>query len=479
MVALPLITAFLLPVIGRISMAAARWTGPLVLLASLAVGVSAWLQLGSGAVSLELGGFRPPMGIVLYVDRLALLFAIAVTGGTLLLWPRNGMGLRPYTLSLLLAASGSGLALSGDLFNIYVFYELVAVVSYGLAVSGRTPAAFAATIRYLVISGFGAALALAGIALVYDATGTLNLAQLAQLAPEKLNGLQGLSAFVLLLIGIGVKAELFPVNTWVPEIYATAPKRVSALLAGLISKLALVVILRLVVLIFPLPEAHTLMLVLGILGVLTGELAAWRARDLPRVLAYSSIGQLGIMFIAFSVPGEAGVFAGLAVALHHLLVKPALFLLAERWSGALTNLAGAARVSPLGAALFVLFSLSLLGIPPLPGFWAKLLVLTSLAQAGGALHYGGAAAIMLGMVLEASYLFRIIARMYQAPVPAGAPAAHGRLDLATSSLLGVGLIAAVFLLAPLADRLQGIAAETADVDHYIETVNPVSNRNPL
>ncbi len=480
LVVLPLITAFLLPVIDRFSTLAARWSGPLVLLITTFIGASAWLQLGTGAVSLELGGFRPPLGIVLYVDQLALLFAIAVSFGTLLLWPYgNRGGLRQQTLTLLLAGSGSGLALSGDLFNIYVFYELVAVVSYGLAVSLRTPAAFAAAIRYLIISGFGAALSLAGIALIYDATGTLNLAQLAQLAPEKLNDLQGLSAFVLLLIGIGVKAELFPVNTWVPEIYATAPKRVSALLAGLVSKLAVVVILRLLVLIFPQPEAHTLLLVLGILGVLTGELAAWRARDLPRVLAYSSIGQLGIVFIAFSVPGEAGVFAGLAMALHHLLIKPALFLLAERWDGSLAGLTGAAKASPLGAALFVLFSLSLLGIPPLPGFWAKLLVLTSLAQMGAALYYTGAVVIMLGMVLEANYLFRIIARMYQKAPSTGTPPGHGRLDLAISSMLGAGLIAAVFLLAPLADRLQGIAAQTVDVNQYIEAVNPVPTRNPI
>jgi formate hydrogenlyase subunit 3/multisubunit Na+/H+ antiporter MnhD subunit len=482
LIALPLIAAFLLPVIQRVSAAAGRWVGPLTLACTGVLGILLWSQIGSSAVALDLGGFRPPLGITLYADPLALLFAVAITLGTLLLWPGEGEdGVRHATLALILAAAGSGLALSGDLFNIYVFYELLAVVSYGLVAASGTPRAHAATLRYLVISAFGAALALTGIALVYQATGTLNLAQLAQLAPQKLDNPQGLAAFVLLLIGFGVKAELFPVNTWVPEVYATAPHRVSGLLAGVVSKLALLVIVRLLVLVFHQPEALQIMLVLGILGVLSGELAAWRARDLNRLLAYSSIGHLGIMFIAFAIPGEAGVYAGLAVALHHLIVKPALFLLAERWGGSLDRLTGAARVSPLGAALFTLLALSIIGVPPLPGFWAKLLVLMQLVQQGGALYLLGAGAIMAGAALEVNYLFRVAASLYQreagAPAAALSPAlAHHRTDMAVASLLGAALVAGTFLITPLGNRLEQIAVQAADSGHYIQVVNPESPR---
>ncbi|HFD78825.1 MAG TPA: NADH-quinone oxidoreductase subunit J [Gammaproteobacteria bacterium] len=473
MVALPLLTAFLLPVIDRLSSLAARWIGPLVLLLTAIIGLSAWSQTGSGAITIELGNFRPPLGIDLYVDQLALLFALAVTLGTLLLWPAEGeQRLRQSTLALLLAGSGSGLALSGDLFNIYVLYELIAVVSYGLAASRGTAAGQAATLRYLIVSAFGAALALAGIALVYQATGTLNLAQLAQLAPTQLNNGQGLAAFVLMLVGFGVKAELFPVNTWVPEVYATAPARVAGLLAGVVSKLALLIIVRLLILLFPQPEALTVMLVLGILGVLTGELAAWRARDFNRMLAFSSIGQLGIMFIAFSIPGKAGVFAGLAVALHHLVVKPALFLLAQRWGGSLEHLAGVAKGSPLAAALFILLALSLIGVPPLPGFWAKLLVMIHLLEQQSSLYALGAWIIMAGAALEANYLFRVASSFYRREAAATPPAAHRTGDLAGASLLGAALAAAVFLIVPLADRIEAMAGQAADRDHYIQTVNP-------
>ena len=477
LVALPLMTAFLLPIVDRVSRFAGRWIGPAVLLLTSVIGIMVWGELGDGTIAIELGGFRPPLGITLYVDQLALLLAMAVTLGTLLLWPGEGEDrVRQSTLALLLAGAGSGLALSGDLFNIYVFYELVAVVSYGLIAARGTAAGFAATTRYLIISSFGAAMALAGIALVYQATGTLNLAQLAQLAPEKLNNLQGLAAFVLLLVGFGVKAELFPVNAWVPEVYATASGRVSALLAGIVSKLALVIIVRLLILVFHQPEALTLMLVLGILGVVTGELAAWRARDLSRMLAFSSIGQLGIMFIAFSIPGPAGVFAGLAVALHHMIVKPALFMLAVQWGGSTARLAGAAKVSPLGAGLFVLLALSLIGVPPLPGFWAKLLVLLELVQQAGSLYLIGAGVILAGAVLEVNYLFRVAATMYQKGDQADGQtpgvSAHRGGDLAVASGLGMVLLAGVVLITPLGATVEHIAGQAADLPRYIQTVSP-------
>lgn len=471
-VALPLLAAFLLPIGDRAVGSVSRFIGPIVLLINMVLIMILWQKSGNVPFALALGGFRPPLGISFYVDQLALLFALLVSVLTLMLWPYKGdTNPRVFGLMLLLTGAASGMALSGDLFNIYVFFELLSVASFGLVASLRTGAAFAATTRYLIISGFGTVMALTGIALIYTQTGTLNLAHLSALAPQQLDNATGLTAFALILLGIGVKAELFPVNTWVPEIYATATRRVSALMAGLVSKLAVLVIVRVMVLIFPQPEAMQLMLALGVAGVLIGELSAWRARDFVRMLSFSSIGQLGLVFVAFSIPGEAGILAGLAVALHHLLVKPALFLLAERWGGSLSRLEGAGRRSPLAAGLFVLFALSLVGVPPLPGFWAKLLTIVGLVGQAGPLYWFAAAVVLVATVVEVNYLFRFGLTLFKNnEESAQVHKPHAVIDLVTVSVMGGVLLTAMFLIAPLGDQLQTIADQAIDRGLYISTV---------
>ncbi|MBT3011242.1 MAG: NADH-quinone oxidoreductase subunit J [Candidatus Thiodiazotropha sp. (ex Lucina aurantia)] len=476
-IALPLLGAFLLPILMRSSIAIALWSGPAILIYGCWTIADIWLQGSTQPVSIAIGGFAPPLGINLYIDSLALLFAFAVQLLGLIFWPftLDQDSARRQSLMLLLVAASTGLALSGDLFNLYVFYELAAVATFGLASASGSSAAYVATLRYLILSGIGSVLTLFGIALIYSKTGTLNLAHLAQLAPAQLNDELGLTAFLSILIGIGVKAELFPVNTWVPEIYATASTRLSAFLAGLLSKLALLIILRLLLLIFHQPEAAQVLLILGILGVVSGELAAWRAKELRRMLAFSSIGQLGVMFIAMALPDGAGVLAVLALAIHHLIIKSGLFMLAEDWGGAIQRLRGSAKMAPLGAALFVLFSLSLVGMPPLPGFWAKFTLITELAGQSEPLYLIGLAVFLLATVIEASYLFRVAAILYQdAPretLDHEIPKNEG-LSLVTATLFGAGLIAAAVMIAPVGDSLNTIAVQVQDIDLYISTVNP-------
>ncbi|MEW8540406.1 MAG: proton-conducting transporter membrane subunit [Candidatus Thiodiazotropha endolucinida] len=476
-IALPLLGAFLLPILMRSSIAIALWSGPAILIYGCWTIADIWLQGSTQPISIAIGGFAPPLGINLYIDSLALLFAFAVQLLGLIFWPftLDQDSARRQSLMLLLVAASTGLALSGDLFNLYVFYELAAVATFGLASASGSSAAYVATLRYLILSGIGSVLTLFGIALIYSKTGTLNLAHLAQLAPAQLNDELGLTAFLSILIGIGVKAELFPVNTWVPEIYATASTRLSAFLAGLLSKLALLIILRLLLLIFHQPEAAQVLLILGILGVVSGELAAWRAKELRRMLAFSSIGQLGVMFIAMALPDGAGVLAVLALAIHHLIIKSGLFMLAEDWGGAIQRLRGSAKMAPLGAALFVLFSLSLVGMPPLPGFWAKFTLITELAGQSEPLYLIGLAVFLLATVIEASYLFRVAAILYQdAPretLDHEIPKNEG-LSLVTATLFGAGLIAAAVMIAPVGDSLNTIAVQVQDIDLYISTVNP-------
>jgi formate hydrogenlyase subunit 3/multisubunit Na+/H+ antiporter MnhD subunit len=239
-----------------------------------------------------------------------------------------------------------------------------------------------------------------------------------------------------------------------------------------VSKLALLIILRLLVMLFPFPESYQLLLVLGMLGVISGELAAWRSQDVARMLAYSSIAQLGIMFIAFSIPGKAGIVAGLAVALHHLVVKPALFLLADRWGGSVSGLVGAGRRSPVAAGLFVLLALSAIGVPPLPGFWAKMLVLMPLAEQGAGMSLLGLVVILLGVVMEAGYLFRVVSELYQRRDVGSRMEPHRSLNVATAGGLSILLLGSIVMLPELSDQLDLFAGQIADVSLYIESVAP-------
>ena len=248
----------------------------------------------------------------------------------------------------------------------------------------------------------------------------------------------------------------------------------AALLAGVVSKLALLVILRLLVLVFPYAESYQVLLVLGILGVITGELAAWRSQDVARMLAFSSIAQLGMVFIAFSIPGEAGIIAGLAIGLHHLLVKPALFLLAQRWGGSVNALAGAGLKSPVAAGIFVLLALSAIGVPPLPGFWAKMLLLMPLAEQGVNLYLLALMVVLLGVVFEVGYLFRVVSRLYQRPGSTVDLQPHRFIDVTTAAALSGMLLLGVVMLSDVSTKLDVMAAQVADVSLYIQTVQPAS-----
>ncbi|MCB1877108.1 MAG: NADH-quinone oxidoreductase subunit J [Chromatiales bacterium] len=461
MIALPLLAAFLLPLTGPL----ARWVGPFAAALNIALGISLWQTVAQeGPSVVVMGGFAAPLGIVFRVDTLAVLFATALAALVLILWPRTSADpRRESALLLILLAAGCGLAFSGDLFNLFVFYELIAVASYGLVAASRERLAAAAGLRYLVLSALGSAFALLGIGLVYALAGTLNLADLSRHA-DALNSPLGLAAFALMLLGFGVKAELFPVNAWVAEVYSTATARTTALLAGGVSKLALLIVLHLVLLVYAQPAALSLLLTLGLLSIVSGQFAGYRAADLPRMLAYSSIAQLGMIAAAFSVSGEAGVLAGLALALHHLIVKPALFLVGDGWPKCVDSLAGLGRAEPWRAALFVLLALSLLGIPPLPGFWAKLLLLKALLGMGEPAWNLAAAVVLLGTAIEGAYLLRVLQTLFRGTTNAKPATFGGALP---AGVLGVALLLVMLAATPVGGALQRAAQQAADVPAYV------------
>ncbi len=470
LVVLPLLLAFLLPVIARYLGNLSGLTGSLLLLFNILLLANAWNSVGYSPKVILLGGFAAPLGIVFYIDKLNMLFAILTTIIALLLWPcrTHNTDVREYVLWLLLLAGCYGVILSGDLFNIYVFYELLAVASYGLVTLPATGASYIAGFRYLMISALGSAFALLGIALIYSFTGSVNIAHLAQIIPDHLHHIWGYSAALLLIIGFGVKAELFPVNFWVAEVYSHADKRVTALLAGVVSKIAVLIILRFIILLFPWQDIFNFLLLLGIIGVIVGEFAAFYAQDLLRLLAFSSIAQSGLVIIAFACATEAGIMAGIALAIHHLLLKPALFLLASHCDRSINDLAGLAKSSPWASALFVILALSLLGVPPLPGFWAKLLLLQSLMAEQYLLLL---VLVLLATIVEAAYLFRLFMLFYQRQeMPEQKRITIQGQELYPVITLSGILLLGLFFLPLFMDSLREIAMQTSNIEAYINTV---------
>lgn len=470
LVVLPLLTAFVIPVVAKHSSLFARLIGPAVLVFIMVLVVMSWNSVGRDGFAIYIGGFLPPVGIVFYVDHFSLMFSGMIVAMLLIVWPWDTYTApRQYSLYMLLAAASFGLVLSADLFNLYVFYELLAVATYGLIAKQNNKAAAVASLRYLFISSAGSVMLLLGIAIIYTLTGTLNIAHLATMT-DQLHGLAGLSAFVLIAIGAGVKAEMFPVNSWVPEVYGTVSKPLAALLAGLISKLAVVLIIRVLLMLFQQPEALQFLLAVGILGVISGEMVAWRAKDMLRMLSFSSIAQLGMIFIAFSIAGKIGLWIGLAMMLHHLLVKGGLFLLADKMNGSFKNLTGFAKQSPMAVAVFVVFILSLLGIPPFPGFWIKLLLIMNLAEQNASLYHYAIGFILLATVIEAAYLLKLVRILFQTEEIKPRTSTVNKTTFIYAQLFALILIVSMLFISPISARLKDMASQVADKDVYIQTI---------
>lgn len=421
-IALPMLMAFASPLWVRLRLLDHLLLGvPLVLLI-LAFGLFPAVR---EAPLIETIVIAPPLGIHLHLDSASLLlvtlFCFAVAMVAAFLWfgvtESHLRGRQPFVLILLLLAGANGLVLTGDLFNLYVFLEIAGVSAYVLSALRDDRPALAAGLKYLIIGSVAAVFFLLAVVLVYLQTGQLNMAAVALEFAAIPPGMQGLIA-VLVLIGLGIKSELFPFNFWVPDVYRGSDPAVTGLFSGLLVKAFLFVLVHLAVLIWADPAvARVWLMTLGALTLIVAELAALRQEDMRRMLAYSSLGQIGLIMLAlgfFSETTTAGAFFHM---INHTLVKLLLFLVAalllRRFlSLRLDDLAGVGRVSPLAAGLFVVGALGVLGLPPLGGFMSKLWMLQGFAEARS---FWPIALILLAALIEAGYYFRWIRVLY-APV---------------------------------------------------------------
>jgi multicomponent Na+:H+ antiporter subunit D len=361
-----------------------------------------------GTLALNVGGWGPtdaglgPLGITLVVDRLsALMLVVSSIVLLCVVFYAIGQGIRdgddrqPVSIFLptylVLSAGVCTAFLAGDLFNLFVGFEVLLSASFVLLTIGASKDRVRAGIAYVMVSMVSSLIFLFGIALVYAATGTLNLAELAL----RLDGVTAgtrTALFAVLLVAFGIKAAVFPLSTWLPDSYPTAPAPVTAVFAGLLTKVGVYAIIRAHSLLFPGGGLDPLLLVAALLTMVVGILGAIAQSDIKRLLSFTLVSHIGYMVFGIALSSQLGMSGAIYYVAHHILVQTTLFLvvgLIERQAGASTlqRLGGLAAVSPLLAFLFVVPALNLGGIPPFSGFIGKVALLEAGAQSGSVLAW--------------------------------------------------------------------------------------------
>jgi multicomponent Na+:H+ antiporter subunit D len=352
--------------------------------------------LARGVIASQMGDWAAPFGITLVADLLAaamvaiaaLMYAATAAHAHADEAVRAEEGLwHPLLAALVLGVAGAFLA--GDLFNLYVWFEVMLIASFGLLVLGGGRAQLDAAVKYAVLNLVATTVFLIAVGLAYGLTGTLNLADMARRMPEVPN--QGAAAAVafLLLAAFGAKAAVFPLFFWLPASYHTAIAPVAAIFAGLLTKVGVYAILRLVTLVFPAGQDWLPPLLWAVAAgtMVVGVLGAAAHWDIRRILSFHIISQIGYMIVGIAIATPFAIAGAVLYVVHHIIVKANLFLVAgaiRRAGGSfsLAALGGLWRRDPWLGILFAVPALSLAGLPPLSGFWAKLFVVQSGFEAG-------------------------------------------------------------------------------------------------
>ena len=422
LVILPLVGAmlcFLLP-------QKVRFLGFMIALAIVASVIGLLLQvLDQGALLYSVGGWGAPLGITFYTDGLSMLM--------LLVTALVGLGISVYSIAyfnqeksvhfwplwMLLWTALNALFLSADLFNLYVTLELLGLSAVALVALAGSANALGAAMRYLFVSLLGSLAYLLGLALLYHSFASVDIAILAQ----RIEATPAVwVAMGLMSAGLLLKTALFPLHFWLPPAHANAPAPVSALLSALVVKASFYIMLRLWLEVFPLPNSGPGMFV-GLLGgcaVLWGGVQALRQTRLKMLIAYSTVAQLGYLFIAFPLGTNIAWKGSLYLLISHALAKSAMFMAAGNlllYGGHdhISRLDRVAQRLPLTLAAFALAGVSIMGLPPSGGFIGKWLLLDAALRSG---QWWWAVILMLGSLLAAAYIFKVIGHAFmQAEVP--------------------------------------------------------------
>lgn len=383
---IPLVTACL-AVITRKSHKLQRWLGVLGMVGQIAVSVLLlWHVMEHGILADQMGNWAAPFGITLVADLLSAImvvitavmgFAVAVYSLADIDKSRESFGYYPLLHLLLMGVNGT--FLTGDIFNLYVWFEVMLISSFVLLALGNKKTQMEGAIKYVIINIISSAFLLAGIGLMYGMFGTLNMADLANRVPDFESPGMVTAVSMLFMVSFSIKAAMFPLFFWLPASYHTPPVAISAIFAGLLTKVGVYTLIRFFTLIFVQDVAYTHNILLWASGLtmLTGVLGAAAQNEFRKILSFHIISQIGYMVMGLALFTPLAIVGSVFYIVHHIIVKTNLFLVsgvANKLVGSfeLNKLGGLYRHHPWLGALFLIPAFSLAGFPPLSGFWAKL-----------------------------------------------------------------------------------------------------------
>jgi multicomponent Na+:H+ antiporter subunit D len=388
----------------------------------------------TGKFSYRLGGWAPPWGIEYMLDHLSAFVLVIVSSISLIVAIYSKKSVEDnlpektvpfYTLFLLLVTGLMGIVITGDVFNLFVFLEISALSCYALIAIGEEGAPMA-TFNYIIIGTIGACFYLLGIGYLYIATGSLNMADLANILPDLYHSKVILVAFAFFTVGLAIKAGLFPLHTWLPDAYCTAPSAVSALIAPLMTKVAAYVMIRVMFTVFQPYFSVEIVPVFAILGWLSvfaifwGGIKALAQTDLKRMFVYVVVAEVGYIVIGVSVANRMGLTGAILHIMNDAVMMACLFLVV----GAIFYKTGTREIHqlrhlnkkmPFTMAAFTITALSMVGIPPACGFFSKWYLILGTIEAG---QWVWAAALLCSSLINAVLFFRVIECAYLKPMEA-------------------------------------------------------------
>jgi multicomponent Na+:H+ antiporter subunit D len=416
-VIIPLGAAFLISLFGKISKRICDCLANLAtfFLLGLSLLAAVYKPL-TGILVYKVGGWIPPIGICLVLDGLTSFMLVTVNLVSFLVTIYSISYMEKYTdkwkfytLFMLMLAGMNGIIITGDLFNLFVFLEIASIASYALVAFGTEREELEASFKYAVMGSVASSFILLGIALLYSYTSTLNMADISRALDIK--GISPIISFiaVLFLAGFGLKAALVPFHAWLPDAHPSAPAPISAMLSGIFIKtLGVYALCRIFFNILGISQNILfIFIILGIISQIVGAILAIAQNDIKRMFAYSSISQIGYIIFALGIGTPLAILGGLFHLFNHAIFKALLFLNSgaiEYSTGSrnLKSLGGLNSRLPVTASTSLIGSMSIAGIPPLNGFWSKLIIIIAAIQAG---YFGFALiAILVSIVTLAYYL---------------------------------------------------------------------------